>query len=74
MELVCYNSNGLEDIKKAMKVEEGVSVHYLGAPRYKVSLTAPDYKTAEKKLDTVLERISEYAQKNNCDFKTDSEK
>lgn len=72
--LVCYNSNGLEDIKRALKVEEGVSVHYMGAPRYKISLTAPDYKRAEKRLDAVLEQIKGYAQKNNCDFKSDREK
>ena len=72
--LVCYNPTGLEDIKKALKVEEGVSVHYLGAPRYKVSLTAPDYKKAEKRLDAVLEHIKGYAQKHNCDFRTDREK
>lgn len=72
--LVCYNPAGVEDVKKALKVEDEVSVHYLGAPRYKVSLTAPDYKNAEKKLDAVLERMREYAEKNNCDFKTDREK
>jgi translation initiation factor 2 subunit 1 len=72
--LVCYNPDGLEDIKSALKVGDEVSVHYLGAPRYKVSLTAPDYKSGEKKLLGVLEHIKTYAQKNNCDFRSDREK
>ncbi|MEW6748791.1 MAG: translation initiation factor IF-2 subunit alpha [Candidatus Micrarchaeota archaeon] len=71
--LVCYDSAGVDDIKKALKMEDGVSVHYMGAPRYKVSLTAPDYKKAEKRLDSVLEHIKAYAEKHNCDFKTDRE-
>ncbi|MFH0737866.1 MAG: S1 RNA-binding domain-containing protein [Candidatus Micrarchaeota archaeon] len=72
--LVCYNPSGLEDIKKALDVGDGVAVHYLGAPRYKITLTAPDYKTAEKRLAAALERVSAYAQKNNCDYSSDYEK
>ena len=70
--LVCYGPEGVEDIKKALKVEEGISVQYLGAPQYKISLTAPDYKTGEKKLQRVLEHIKGFAQKNNCDLKYES--
>ncbi len=69
--LVCYSQNGVDVIKKCLDIGEGISVHYLGAPRYKLSLTAPDYKTGEKKLMASLERINSYAQKNSCDFKSD---
>jgi len=72
--LVCYNPAGLDDLKKALDLGEDIAVHYLGAPRYKVSLTAPDYKTGEKKLISLLERIESFASKNNCDFKSDKEK
>jgi translation initiation factor 2 subunit 1 len=71
--LVCYNPRGLEAIQEALDLGDGVSVHYLGAPRYKISLTAPDYKTAEKRLDALLAGIREFAHKNNCDFKSDRE-
>ena len=61
--LVAYNPDGVDrDV-----------VPYLGAPRYKISLSAPDYKTGEKKLLGVLEHIKTYAQKNNCEFKFDRE-
>jgi translation initiation factor 2 subunit 1 len=72
--LTCFSTNGVEVIRNALKVDDDVSVHYMGAPRYKVSLTAPDYKAGEKKLVGVLEHIKTYAQKNNCDFRSDREK
>jgi translation initiation factor 2 subunit 1 len=69
--LICYNPDGIEVIKNAFKLAPEISVDYLGAPRYKIALTAPDYKSGEKKLESVLEHIKSYAQKNNCDFKAD---
>ncbi len=71
--LVCYSRDGVKTIKEALEVGDGIEVQYLGAPRYKISLTAPDYKTAEKRLDAVLEKIHAFAHKNNCDFKSDRE-
>ena len=69
--LTCYGPNGVETLKSALEVEDGVSVHYLGAPKYQVSLTAADYKSAEKRLDAVLQKIKAFAQKNSCDFSSD---
>jgi translation initiation factor 2 subunit 1 len=66
--LVCYGPDGVEDLKKVLKVDKDVSVHYLGAPKYKLSLTASDYKSGEKRLNKVLEQIKALAQKNNCEF------
>lgn len=71
--LVCYGPRGVEDIKKALKLD-GVSVQYLGAPRYKLLLTAPDYKSGEKKMNAILEHIKTFAQKNSCDFSFEQEK
>jgi len=71
--LSCFNPDGIKSIREALEVGDGVEVQYLGAPRYKVSLTAPDYKSGEKKLDAVLEHIKTYAQKNNCDVKFERE-
>ena len=71
--LSCYNANGVQTVKEALALGEGAEVQYLGAPRYKVSLTAPDYKSGEKRLLGVLEHIKTYAQKNNCDVKFERE-
>lgn len=65
--LVCYNPTGLHDLKKILE-HEGVAVHYMGAPRYQISLTASDYKKAEKKLLSVLEEMEKTAEKSNCEF------
>jgi translation initiation factor 2 subunit 1 len=70
--LTCYGSDGIDDVKKALQIEDAV-VHYLGAPRYKLSITAPDYKSGEKKLLGTLEHIKAFAQKNSCDFKFERE-
>ncbi|MCD6456466.1 MAG: translation initiation factor IF-2 subunit alpha [Methanophagales archaeon] len=62
VELTCPLSDGVEIIKKALKKAEkvagtntntnGVKVEcsYIAAPRYKIRVTAPDYKKAENVL------------------------
>ncbi|HID73373.1 TPA: translation initiation factor IF-2 subunit alpha [Candidatus Micrarchaeota archaeon] len=73
--LVCYGPDGVADLKKALEVsDKSVSILYLGAPSYKVTITAPDYKAAEKKLAKVVEQIKGFAQKNNCEFGFEREK
>lgn len=73
--LTCYDSDGLSKIKEAFTgIDDSVSVLYLGAPSYKVSITDSDYKTAEKKLSAVVEQIKGFAEKNNCDFGFDRER
>ncbi len=67
--ITAYGAEGVEVIKKALKIP-GAAVHYLGAPRYKLSITAPDYKSGEKKMLAALEHIKDFAAKNNCDFKS----
>lgn len=55
MEMSCPTPDGivhLKDVLAAMQREDGVSirVQYIGAPRYRVVVQAPDYKTAEEEL------------------------
>ncbi|WP_321419374.1 translation initiation factor IF-2 subunit alpha [uncultured Methanomethylovorans sp.] len=54
VDLNCYLPDGIEVIKKALMAadevqKEGVKVEitYTGAPRYRIKVIAPDYKTAE---------------------------
>ena len=56
--------DGIENIKKTLTAaadSPGAEVHitYAGAPRYRVRITADDYKQAEKVLDAVLEKIKD---------------
>ncbi len=57
LKLKCYASDGVEQIKKLLKLlgtlstnETKIEVHYLGAPNYYVDITTTDYKAAEKIL------------------------
>ncbi len=73
--LVCYSSDGVDVIKKALDIKDSsASLLYLGAPTYKLSVKAPDYKTAEKKMAAIVEQIKDFAQKNNCEFGFEREK
>lgn len=55
--LTCMQPDGISVIKKALKSAEpkiaGVDIEllYLGAPTYRIKVTAPDYKKAEKALE-----------------------
>lgn len=63
VEISSRSPDGIERVKKtlaaAATAQSGadVRVTYAGAPRYRVRITADDYKHAEKALDVVLEKI-----------------
>lgn len=58
VDLEIHTPTGVEDIRDALREAEAVEtadeidldVEYMGAPRYRVSVTAPDYKEAESVL------------------------
>jgi len=73
--LVAYGEGGVSDVKKALDIsDKDLSILYLGAPSYKISIKAEDYKSAEKKLAKFVEQIKDFAQKNNCEFGFEREK
>ena len=75
LEITDTSSNGIENIKKKLqdlekKDQNGkVAVSYVGAPKYRLSVTAPDFKSAEKILKPVLEDIQKNIEKNKGTFK-----
>ncbi len=66
--ITCYDGDGVNKIKNMLDLSKEVSVTYLGAPRYKFSVTSDNYKSAEKSLASAVEHIKGFADKNNCDF------
>ena len=67
--LVCYGGEGVEKLKEVFLLKnKNISIHYLGAPSYKLTVVGETYKAAEKSLASTLEHINSFAQKNNCDF------
>ena len=62
LELRSPAPDGVERIKAALKKglessEEDLHIQYIGAPRYRLVLSAPDYKTAEEALKEVTNLV-----------------
>ena len=59
LKLICENSDGVEIIKKILiHAQKGdIKLSYVGAPNYKISVKASDYKTAEGILKNAQEEI-----------------
>ena len=75
LEMTSNKSNGIEIIKKILldaikeSKNEKIDVSYLGAPKYRLSIIAQDFKTAEKTLKPILAKIEKNASKANTTFK-----
>ncbi len=72
-------SNGVETIIKALtgatKKNKLANVSYIGAPKYRLSLSAPDFKTAEKELKPILADIqSAIGKKGTYEFTREESK
>jgi len=75
LEMTNNKSDGIEIIRKilldAIKESQSqkIKILYLGAPKYRVSIVAQDFKTAEKTLKPILEKIEKNTSKQNGTFK-----
>ena len=75
LEMTNNKSDGIEIIRKilldAIKESQNqkITILYLGAPKYRLSIVAQDFKTAEKTLKPILEKIEKNASKQNGTFK-----
>lgn len=64
-----HSPRGIEDIKKALlslKTPAGVEkmeLHYLGAPRYQLTLVAEDFKTTKKASERIKAALEQEAKK-----------
>ena len=72
VDLMCPEPDGVDRIKASLAaaaVDEGdditLTVRYVGAPRYRLQVTAPDYKLAEKVLKGAAERAIDEIQHCN---------
>ena len=74
LELTDRSSSGVENIRNSLqsfeKIDQNtIKILYIGAPRYRISVTAPDFKSAEKTLKPILEDIQKKIEKNKGSFK-----
>jgi len=73
MEITNNKSDGVEIIKKALldatKKDPAIDITYLGAPKYRLSITSEDFKSAEKTLKPIIVEIQESIEKKKGSFK-----
>ena len=74
LELTDNSSNGVENIRNSLQGFEktdqnNIKILYVGAPRYRISVTDSDFKSAEKILKPILEDIEKNIGKNKGSFK-----
>ena len=75
LEITNNKSNGIEIIRKILldaikeSQNEKIEMSYLGAPKYRLSIIAQDFKTAEKILKPILEKIEKNKVKQSGTFK-----
>lgn len=74
LEITCTKPNGIEIIKKALldaveKNRVNVEIIYIGAPKYRVTVSAQNFKTAEKELKPILSEIQDAIEKKGGTFK-----
>ena len=73
MEITSDKSNGVEIIKKTLldvtKKDSTIDITYLGAPKYRLSITSEDFKSAEKRLKPIISDIQSTIEKKKGSFK-----
>ena len=75
LEMTSSKSDGIEIIRKILldaikeSKNEKIEISYLGAPRYRLSIIAQDFKTAEKTLKPILEKIEKNTSKLKGTYK-----
>ncbi len=68
-----YEANGVETVKKALIMigdvdKEKISIKYLGASKFRLSLTAHDYLEAEAILKKGLDFAEKFCEENKAEF------
>ena len=73
MEITNNKSDGIEIIKKVLldilKKDSNLDITYLGAPKYRLSITSEDFKSAEKSLKPIIAEIQINIEKKKGSFK-----
>ncbi len=75
LELASNKSDGVEIIKQTLLdvIKKGknssIEITYLGAPKYRLSVTSQDFKSAEKTMKPILEQIQHSIEKKKGTFK-----
>jgi translation initiation factor 2 subunit 1 len=75
LEIIVKKGNGIDVIKNILTSVEGsknnakIDITYVGAPKYRITVTAENFKIAEKVLNQVIEKVKNNIEKNGGSFK-----
>jgi len=75
LEIIVKKGNGIDIIKSILTSVEGsknnakIDITYVGAPKYRITVTAENFKIAEKVLNQAIEKIKNNIEKNGGAFK-----
>lgn len=69
LNLKCLEDDGVVRIKKIFNIKEtGLKITYISAGRFQLTLKDKDYKSANKKVQAIIEGIEKSAKQNKCEF------
>lgn len=80
--ITSWDSEGIRHIRDALTLAEQseyedveIQIKYIGAPRYLITVKAPDYKVAEGQMKKAVERATKHISnyKGECEFKRELE-
>lgn len=75
LEITVKKGNGIDIIKNILSSADGtknnckIDITYIGAPKYRITVTAENFKIAEKALNQAVEKIKTNVEKNSGTFK-----
>jgi translation initiation factor 2 subunit 1 len=73
--LKCLESKGIETIKNIMNFsDDKTKITYLSAGRYQLTAKGEDYKTLNKRVDSILESLEKETKKQKCEFSFEEKK
>jgi translation initiation factor 2 subunit 1 len=67
---ITHIRNALIEAEESQFEDVKIEIKYIAAPRYMISIRAPDYKIAEDQMKKSVEKIQNYIKKHygNCEF------
>ena len=71
----CLEDDGVKRIKEIFSTDNpDVKITYISAGEFKLSLSAPDFKSGKKVMSELLESLENKAKENNWEFESKEEK
>jgi translation initiation factor 2 alpha subunit (eIF-2alpha) len=75
LKIKCLHSDGLSRVKKILDIkDETISIVYIAAGEFQLTFKGEDYKSLNRKIQTLLEDLEKKAKKDSCEFSVEEKK